>query len=353
MKEPLLTNNPLKLERYYNLIGRYYSPYSLISINPLIFCLQFGYELEGFNRSFHFLFESLKDKRAYFLCFTTGYLEGTKIIPRIKNLEESYKRQYPRFSFIHLCTTERQQKLFAAQNIRAIFCNHNSMVDENIFRPLPEVEKKYDAVYDGSLAAVKRHYLAAEIESLALIFYYRSFKAEDIHLSETIKKPIQHAHFFNNREPQEYRKLTPAEVNQCLNECRVGLCLSEEEGAMYASIQYLLAGLPVVTTPSRGGRDEFFESDYVLTVEPNSEAVTRGVKEAMERKIPTSEIRAGTLAKMAEHRGRFIELGAEIYAAENCGRSFADDFKKAFFNKLHKNQSHLKILEIIEKGNVY
>ena len=56
------------------------------------------------------------------------------------------------------------------------------------------------------------------------------------------------------------------EVNNFLNQCKVGIILSEVEGANYASIQYLLAGLPVVSTKSKGGRDVFFDP-YKLKIE--------------------------------------------------------------------------------------
>ena len=58
-----------------------------------------------------------------------------------------------------------------------------------------------------------------------------------------------------------YRNLDAAELCHWLNRSRTGLCLSEREGAMFASIEYLLCGLPIVTTPSIGGRHVFFEAD--------------------------------------------------------------------------------------------
>ena len=53
------------------------------------------------------------------------------------------------------------------------------------------------------------------------------------------------------------RDLNTEEVRRILVQSRCGLALSAQEGAMYASGEYLLAGLPVVTTRSRGGRDAF------------------------------------------------------------------------------------------------
>lgn len=60
---------------------------------------------------------------------------------------------------------------------------------------------------------------------------------------------LAHAHWFNH-EGSACEWLDSEELNRCLNQCRLGLCLSAVEGPMYASIEYLLAGLPVVSTES-------------------------------------------------------------------------------------------------------
>jgi glycosyltransferase involved in cell wall biosynthesis len=48
-------------------------------------------------------------------------------------------------------------------------------------------------------------------------------------------------------------------VNQGLARAVVGLCLSTVEGSNYASMEYMLAGLPIVSTPSIGGREVYFD----------------------------------------------------------------------------------------------
>ena len=70
-----------------------------------------------------------------------------------------------------------------------------------------------------------------------------------------------------------------------LSRARVGLCLSEEEGAMFASIEYLLCGLPVVSTPNMGGRDFFFDEKFSQTVDPSEEAVRVGVEKMISLRL--------------------------------------------------------------------
>jgi glycosyltransferase involved in cell wall biosynthesis len=123
-------------------------------------------------------------------------------------------------------------------------------------------------------------------------------------------------------------------VNAALNQCAVGLALSKAEGAMFASIQYLLAGLPVVSTPSRGGRHEFYDPDYVRIVDPTPRAVADAVRELRQCKVPAEEIRARTLARVWEHRERLFQCVDEIYASQGCDRKFAAEWPTVFQNKL-------------------
>jgi hypothetical protein len=53
--------------------------------------------------------------------------------------------------------------------LTTVFCNQNALVDKRIFRPLPGVAKRFDAVYDARLTPYRRHRLAAEVPNLALL----------------------------------------------------------------------------------------------------------------------------------------------------------------------------------------
>jgi glycosyltransferase involved in cell wall biosynthesis len=64
-----------------------------------------------------------------------------------------------------------------------------------------------------------------------------------------------------------------------LNQAYCGLALSAIEGGMHASMEYLLCGLPVVTTESLGGRSYFLNSNNSIFVDDNSDAVLSAVNE--------------------------------------------------------------------------
>ena len=76
---------------------------------------------------------------------------------------------------------------------------------------------------------------------------------------------------------------------------------------MYSSMEYLMAGLPIVSTPSLGGRDVYFDPDYCLVVEPEPTAIRRAVDRLRDRAIPREEIRGRTLEKVRAQR---LELTA-------------------------------------------
>jgi hypothetical protein len=109
---------------------------------------------------------------------------------------------------------------------------------------------------------------------------------------------------------------------------------------MYASIQYLLAGLPVVTTASIGGRDEFFDPAYVRWVPDDQEAVAHAVDELVELELDPQMIREATLAKVGKHRARLQAWiqDAILSAGGEVGR-WGGAWPEGLPNKLHEPQA--------------
>jgi glycosyltransferase involved in cell wall biosynthesis len=333
-----------RISQFIDLCQRYVAKYMVISVEPLIFFIQIDLDTARLLHDYKFLFDSLNNRTAYFICSTCWYLERSENINEFNNLLERFKIDYPNFIFITLSNTIRQLDLFNENSIKTVFCNNNCFIDEKIFFPLPDTEKKYDAVYDARLVEWKRHHLASEIDSLGLIYYTIPWSEDNSYMNKIIRNFAQ-SRFFNHSETGECKKLTPPEVNQALNQCRVGLCLSAEEGAMYASIQYLLAGLPVVTTPSLGGREVFFDDEITIAVEPTPHSVRAGVKEIIKRNIPPALIRQKTLERIKEHREYFISLIQNIYQQEGVKRDFFLEWNNIFSNKLLRNLNHLETIE--------
>lgn len=196
------------------------------------------------------------------------------------------------------------------QGVDVELVHQNVWLDEHVFRPIGTGPPAFDAVYNARFAPWKRHELARDIERLALIGYrddLLSGRAAERYLRH-LREVLPRAVFCNEGNGGELRWLSPAEVNAVLNRAQVGLCLSAEEGAMFASMEYLLSGLPVVSTPSRGGRDYFFDPEYCRVVEPDPGAVRAAVAELITLGIPRATVRGRTLARVEADRARFVAL---------------------------------------------
>ena len=251
--------------------------YGVWSLDPPIFVVGHVYGPEGTHRMMAPLYEHLHDRPAWFLFRYSWRMEDVHRIALERQMQDAHIRQYPKHRFLHLCNTRRQLELFDEARLPAIFFSSNALVDERIFRPMPEVEKRFDAVYDARINRFKRHELALDVPSLALM-YTRIRHNTDLWHRFQMRRRLRHAHHFNRDEDGGYRTLTDEQVAHCYNRCRVGLCLSAIEGANYASIQHLLCGLPIVSTRSEGGRDVFFDEQIALIVDDDPSAVQQGVE---------------------------------------------------------------------------
>ena len=233
--------------------------------------------------------------------------DSDTMIEQLKLWLAQHLRRYHSHRVIFMANSEAEHRMMTAAGLENAWVNGNAFVSPAIFIALPGSEKRFDAVYDARISPFKRHDLAAGIKSLALITGRISYHHDESYV-RSIRDILPQAHWFNDPLAADYQWMSFPEINSALNQCRVGLCLSAEEGAMYASIQYLLAGLPVVSTESRGGRDEFFAREYVRIVADNKDAVAAGVREMCNCIVSPEEIRRRTLEKIHQHKMRLFEL---------------------------------------------
>lgn len=265
------------------------------------------YLLKDPKGALRLLLQKCHDRRILLLLQFSWHHTEASVLTAFVQWSKVMMRQLPQVRLVVLAGTERERDLVREAGLRVEWINNNIFVDEAVFCPLEGVEKRHDAVYDARLVRFKRHHLAAGVARLGLITF-PSPADWDEGYARQVRREFDGAHWFNDLYAPGYRQLTKPEVNAAINECRVGLCLSAEEGNMLASMQYLLAGLPIVTTPSIGGREVFFDPEFVLTVEPSAGAVAEGVREMIGRRIDPRRVRARVLEKVWSHRRRFLAL---------------------------------------------
>lgn len=211
---------------------------------------------------------------------------------RIDSLRERRKAK------VIVCTNERREMWVArALGLTAHWHNHNIHVREDLFRPIDQQpEQCYAAVYAAALDRYKRLELAAEVDPLYVLTYKRGEQGGwDLHREvPALKHAIYNPVF-----------LDEAAVNALYAQAGCGLALSLYEGAMFSSMEYLMAGLPVVSTYSAGGRRVFRDPLYWREVAANPRAIASAVREWAVHPPERGAVRERVLEKLRAHRIRF------------------------------------------------
>ena len=237
-----------------------------------------------------------------------------KHLPHIVAYIDRGRKQFPKIKFTILASAEEEVTVARSRDIDCFLCNHNCFLDERSIYPEPNAPKIYDAVYNARIIPAKRFELAAQTPRLAIITGGHEL---DKNYAATVLASLRDLAFCNYRPASGVvHYMNVEQVRRILVQSWCGLALSAIEGAMYASGEYLLAGLPVVTTPSRGGRDLFFHPDYVTTVEEKPEAIAAAVLDFKERRLDPIVIRNRTIALFREHRRRLVARLCEILQSD-------------------------------------
>jgi len=229
---------------------------------------------------------------------------------------------------IYLGNTQYETWLLSRSNISAIHSSELISIDESIFKPGAEQLCKIapaEAVYNARLDPFKRHNLAYGLIRLALIYRDNKYFKKRY---EELKCVMPHWYFINNEIGNgQYYYLNNKEVASILNQCQVGLCLSSEEGAMRASMEYLLCGLPVVTIRNIGGRDRYFDKDNSIYADDTPESVAEAVQVFLNNMPDRMDIRNSVLQKIQLDRNDFVntinEIIKSIYGVSNLFNSYS------------------------------
>jgi len=256
---------------------------------------------------------------------------------------------YPRIKVSILCNTQREHKLLRLFRIDSIYCNHNCFIDENVFTILPGIPKKYNAVYNAVLNEFKRHALVSDIPGkVAFVTYRFENTAYKRYLDETLKN-IVWLNYSPGREPVF---LENRELVEIYNESYTGLALSSAEGAMYASCEYLLSGIPVVSTKSKGGRDVFFDDYNSIFVDAVPGQISLAVGQLTAANKDPMAIRTAVISRMKEHRQRFVKHINRLLRTKGFQHDIADTWDVWYVNKLRNELDAAELLLQLNGGSV-
>ena len=171
--------------------------------------------------------------------------------------------------------------------------NNNAWLDERVYS-IRSSTKKYDALYIGRPVTFKRHHLARKIDNLALL------AGDSCHGTERSSLP--------KCKNDPFKFLDKAEISEICAQAHCGLILSEEEGACFASSEYLLCGIPVVSTESKGGRDFWYNENNSIICDPNERSVKNATELASLKEWNPRQIRENHIKLMHETRDKFNSI---------------------------------------------
>lgn len=237
-----------------------------------------------------------------------------------------YRAAFPEHEVVFACNAPDEVATLRRAGEKAHLLNHNLTVSERFFRPLSEAEPTLDAVYNARLSDTKRLWLARDIPTVGYIL--RKISEDDSGRAAEILQSVRQlepAHrIFNRIEAGRPVLLDGEAVNAAYSQAAVGLCLSEVEGAMLSSMEYMLAGLPIVSTPSLGGRDLFFDPEYCLVVPPDPGRIRDAVAALRARGIPRAYVREKTLLRIGAQRRSFLALLDDFLVRSGYEPRFGD-----------------------------
>jgi glycosyltransferase involved in cell wall biosynthesis len=238
-------------------------------------------------------------------------------------------------NLIFCAPTKETYELMIKKGYNAKLINGNAFLDYNLLL-IGNKERIYDAVINSRPFWWKRVYLTNKVRNLAYI------KGNDWAKNETTWDGWKDMNFSLIAENIRFDK-----VIEIYQQSKMGIILSGNtgenqqglcEGSNYSTSEYLLCGLPVISTPNGGGRNIWLNDYNSIVCEPNEDSVSNSV-EIMFKKIENNEIdrekiRNDQINKMDEMRQNFNNKIQEIFNIHNIYIDAKEYFKKKYYHKM-------------------
>ena len=217
----------------------------------------------------------------------------------------------PGHMFIALHVNAAESANFHRSGIRSIAGNSAIFVDESGWSvddpPHPDIPSA-DAVMIAGLQDWKNHHLAAGLDAPHFIYA----APNDAQIAK-VRTHCPSAHMINHILGKgQYHRLSSAEIGSVFSRAKVSLALSLEEGVHRGSIESLLAGLPMVSVDSIGGRDAYYCDDNALIVAATAQAVREGVAQMVARQLDRAQVRRATLNLLLPERQYFERVANAV-----------------------------------------
>lgn len=256
-----------------------------------------------------------------------------QLAPGLLQTQAWLAREHANARLVCMAPGEAEARALAGRGLEALVAHNCAFIDERIFYPEPGAAKRFDAVHNAQTKAFKRHELAYGVPNLALVTYAE--QGAPVGVAELAAR-YRHLAYVNHSPETGHRMLDGAALRAVLSQARCGLMLSEVEGPNNASMEYFLCGLPLVTTPSLGGREAMYDPRHVTVVPPEAGAVEAAVA-AYARSAPDpAEVRAAALARARPHRARLIAWLSDLAGEDLLPTASETLWLPQFHNKLRQ-----------------
>lgn len=223
-----------------------------------------------------------------------------------------------------------------SKGFSAVLLNHNALLDYELFQFQSNLNRNYTAVINSRPFWWKRVYLCKGINGIAYI--KGSDWAKD-NTSWTEWKEINFEYLAEN--------IPPHEVREIYKKSNMGLILSGytgentqklAEGANYSTGEYLLSGLPVISTPSKGGREFWLNTKNCIIIEPSTLSLEKSInlckKYLAVGFFVREKIREDFIKKANYCRHLFCNKLDSLLKDKEISRSGENLFKDIYFHKL-------------------
>lgn len=244
----------------------------------------------------------------------------------LETFAETAETLHPKLRVHFMCPDEDTTQLLLSRRLSAIHVHQNAFIDDRIFRPRPDVTKRFAAIHNAAMTEWKRHHLAWDVQNICVVTYRNTAQSDP-----KFVRGYRNLAWTNLGEDGNISYLAADKVAELVCASRTGLILSAKEGANFASGEYQFCGIPVITTPSEGGRAAFLDRGSTLIVEPDGRQVLRAVAYANTHLLDPQQVRDRVMKKAIAHRERFLDwmsmLVGERLQAQADGRAWLPSFK--------------------------
>jgi hypothetical protein len=270
------------------------------------------------------------NKNLHYFIHTWKYLDGMKQYDILKEYCDSVTI---------LANTFRENFIYQKCDYRSIYCNHNCWINENIFKPILDKEKKYDIVINVNKPFYKNYkFIEKTIKEYKSLFV--EYDVCDYNFDKMVPYKI-------NKNFKDLSQLNPKDttinfdfIYMCknLNSCKMALNIFDDHNINYAMSEYLLCGLPLVKINNKKNKIIWCNDYNSIDATYNETNLNKSIQCLLERysNIDRLKLHNEHVAIQKKFRLFFIEYVKKIFNSCELTDSVEENFIKNYTNRMLK-----------------